>query len=234
MTPDDIGERVADLILERDAVVLGCPAGRTPVPIYEALARRVDVSRFRIVMMDEYVVDGQWAPIDAPHSCRGFIARYFPMENVHTPDPADPLAYEDVIDSLGGVDLFILALGSTDGHVAFNPPGSSADSRTRVIELSEETRRDNLGTFPSFGSLDEVPRHGVSVGLGTIVDKSRSAVLVAHGAHKADAVAHTLALDHFDASWPASIIYNCANPSIVVDAAAANPELVLPRTVKRL
>lgn len=217
MTPDDIGERVADLIIERDAVVLGCPAGRTPVPIYEALARRVDVARFQIVMMDEYVVDGQWVPEAAPHSCRRFIAQYFPMQHVHTPDPRDPEAYETLIDDLGGVDVFILALGATDGHVAFNPPGSPADSRTRVIELSEETRRDNLGTFPSFASLDDVPRHGVSVGLATISSQSRAAVLVAHGAHKADAIARTLALDAFDPSWPASIIYSCANPSIITD-----------------
>jgi glucosamine-6-phosphate deaminase len=218
--PVDIGERVTDLIVERDAVVLGCPAGRTPVPIYESLVRRVDVSLLRIVMMDEYLgPDQQWVPSDAPHSCRGFMARYFPMEHVYTPDPKDPDAYEDLIDSLGGIDLFILALGDTDGHVAFNPPGTPADSRTRVIELGEATRRDNLGTFPSFRSLEEVPRFGVSVGLGTIAAKSRAAVLVAHGAHKANAVARTLALDAFDEPWPASVIYNCANPSIIVDTA---------------
>jgi glucosamine-6-phosphate deaminase len=216
-SPRDIGARVADMIVTHDVRVLGCPAGRTPVPVYEALT---DVSGLQIVMMDEYVVDGRWVPESAPHSCRGFIGRYFPLQNVHTPDPADPDAYEALIDDLGGIDLFILALGATDGHVAFNPPGTARDSRTRVIELSEDTRRDNLGTFPSFTSLADVPRYGVSVGLGTIAEKSRRAVLIAHGAHKAAAVARTLARDAFDASWPASIIYNCPNAEVVVDAAA--------------
>lgn len=216
---DELGAYVAALL--PSAGVIGCPAGRTPVPVYAAMRSR-ETSGLTVVMMDEYVTDDfTWVPEDAPHSCRGFAREHIPVATQHTPDPQDVDAYEALIESLGGIDLFILAMGATDGHVAFNPPGSAADSRTRVITLAEETREDNMKTFPSFGSIDEVPHYGVSVGLGTIARHSKRVVMVAHGASKRDAVARTLDLGKFDESWPASIIYECANVDFVVDIAAA-------------
>lgn len=214
---EEIGAYVASLIAETPRGVIGCPAGRTPVPIYAAM-RTMDTSGLTVVMMDEFVTDDmQWVPADAPHSCRGFARTHIPVDVQHTPDPQNPSAYEALIESLGGIDLFILAMGATDGHVAFNPPGSAADSRTRIVTLAEETRADNMKTFPTFGSIDDVPRYGVSVGLGTIASHSRRVVMVAHGATKRAAVTRTLDLADFDGSWPASVIYNCADVQVVVD-----------------
>lgn len=217
-SPAAIGAYVASLLPAHG--VIGCPAGRTPLPIYEAM-RSTDTSGLTAVMMDEFVTDDlRLISADEPHSCRGFARVHIPIATQHTPDPSDPSVYETLIDDLGGIDLFILAMGATDGHVAFNPPGSAADSCTRIVTLAEETRADNMKTFPTFASIDDVPRLGVSVGLGTISSKSRRVVMVAHGEGKRAAVQRTLDLGKFDDSWPASIIYNCQNVELVVDTAA--------------
>ena len=100
-----------------------------------------------------------------------------------------------------------------------NGPGSARDSRTRVVELAESTRRDNLATFPQFASLDEVPTHGVTVGLATIAD-ARALRLVLHGADKRAATARLLALDRFDPTWPVSIVHDHPDAQILVDRAA--------------
>ena len=84
-----------------------------------------------------------------------------PADRLWLPDPADPDAYDERIAAAGGIDLFLLASGAGDGHVAFNPPGTEAAARTRVVALPDSTRRDNLATFPTFGGeLDAVPRTG--------------------------------------------------------------------------
>ena len=137
-------------------------------------------------MMDDYLVPEPTACSctsgrDAPHSCIRFgreeivrpldeaagPGRGVRAEHLWFPDPADPAAYDGRIRDLGGVDLFLLASGASDGHIAFNPAGAERTSRTRVVELPDSTRRDNLGTFPSFGGdLARVPHHGVTVGIG--------------------------------------------------------------------
>ena len=228
-TAMDAGTLVADRILDAYAHTegpfhLGCPAGRTPRTTYEALgrvaaARGVDLRRLVVVLMDEYLVDGALAPRSAHFSCRHFVDEHVlphlgPRE-VRWPDPADPKAHDEI-----PIDVFLLASGSTDGHVAFNPPGTELDTPTRIVELAESTRRDNLLTFPAFGSLEDVPRFGVSSGLRTIT-AARSAVLLLLGAEKAEAHRRVLALDDFDPMWPASVIHRCADPLVVVDEAAA-------------
>lgn len=234
-----VAAAVADLLARGGGpVVLGCPSGRTPRTSYAAIGRTVaergfDVARLRIVMMDEYVeADGAggFRCIDRslPHSCGRFaddelvplLGGGAPVD-VRFPDPADPDRYEEEIAALGGIDLFLLAAGATDGHVAFNPPGSAPDGPTRVVELAETTRVDNLGTFPTLGTLDRVPTHGVSVGLGTIVRHSRSAVLLLLGAHKHAALDRTLAAPAFDPAWPASIVRELRDVRVVADRAAA-------------
>jgi glucosamine-6-phosphate deaminase len=220
-------------------LLLGCPAGRTPVTTYAALgrlaaSRTIDLSRIVIVMVDEYVVDGRWVEPTAHYSCRRFVDEHVGMLNdalrpphriteVWCPDPRDPASFDAEIDAEGGIDVFILASGASDGHVAFNPPGTPLDSATRVVELASTTRRDNLSTFPAFGHLDEVPRHGVTIGLRAIA-AAREVVLLVLGADKAPSLARIVAADGFDPAWPASVINVCAAPLVVVDdAAAAGP-----------
>jgi glucosamine-6-phosphate deaminase len=136
------------------------------------------------------------------------------------PDPRDPEAYDARVADAGGIDYFILASGASDGHVAFNQPGSPRESRTRIIPLSEGTRRDNLTTFPVFGTLDAVPHHGVSVGIATIAE-SREAVMVVLGAGKRETFRRMTRADRYDANWPATVIHECTVRQIVSDADAA-------------
>jgi glucosamine-6-phosphate deaminase len=241
---------IADRLAQAGAgrrFLLGCPSGRSPRSTYAALARevsarRIDLTGLVIVMMDEYVErdpgTGQMRRVDpaAAHSCVRFgqaeivgplSAAAGPGRGIDpgrywVPDPAAPADYDRRIADHGGVDLFILASGAGDGHVAFNPPGTEPDAATRVVRLAEQTRRDNLETFPSFGEdLDRVPHYGVTVGVGTIRDQSRQVVMVAHGAPKAHAVGLVAAADRYQPGWPATILADCANPLLFVDQAAS-------------
>lgn len=229
---DELGARLADEIVgaheqsDPDPFLLGCPGGRSLRSTYRALARRAhDLRRLVVVMMDEYVEDGAAPPPEAHYSNRGFAHREFvePLglrtEQVWFPDPADPAAFEERIAAAGGVDVFLLGSGASDGHVGFLPPGSPRDGRTSVVELATSTRRDNLATFPEFRAVDDVPTHGVSVGLATIAD-ARSVRLVLHGTGKRTATERVVSLDRFDASWPASIVHDCADGQILVDRRA--------------
>jgi len=225
-----LGEALADEILVRyerseGAFLLGCPGGRSLRTTYAALAARgAALDRLAVVTMDEYM----GAPAAAHYSVRRFafeeIARPLGIEpeQVWLPEPAFPDAYDDRIAAAGGFDLFLLASGASDGHVAFVPPGAPRDGRTSVLAIAESTRRDNLVTFPGFGALDEVPSHGVSVGLATIA-AARALRLVLHGADKRSAAARLLALDGFDPSWPASIVHAHPDAEIWLDK-EASPE----------
>jgi glucosamine-6-phosphate deaminase len=229
---DRLGEALAAEVLTLyratgEPFLLGCPGGRSLRSTYRALAAaRADLSRLVVVMMDEYVEDGSPAPEAAHYSCRGFALREIagPLglaaESVWLPDPRDPDEYDARIATAGGIDLFLLASGASDGHVAFVPPGSPRDGRTALVELAEGTRRDNLATFPEFSSLEEVPHQGVSVGLGTISRLAHRVRLVLHGYGKREAARRVLALDRYDPDWPASIVHECADAEIWVDRAA--------------
>lgn len=246
---DRVARMIADgLVAARTAgrrYVLGCPGGRSAAPAYAALARLVadrhlDLDHLVVVMMDDYLVRGEDGTLvhelpQAPHSCIRFAreeivrpldeaagpGRGVRPEHLWFPDPAEPAAYDGRIADLGGVDLFLLACGTSDGHIAFNPAGSARDSRTRVVELPDSTRRDNLATFPSFGGdLSRVPRHGVTVGIDTIAASSASVAMLVHGREKGRAAARLLAADAYDPSWPATIVTECARPHLFLDAEA--------------
>jgi glucosamine-6-phosphate deaminase len=248
---DEVGSHVATLLLERIAAarsagrrfLLGCPTGRTPRPIYSALAARLsrsdaDISHLILVMMDEYLVksaDGfTYASSSSEWSChhfaeteiRGQLNRGLRgnaglrSDSIWFPHPANPTEYDERIAAAGGVDFFILASGASDGHVAFNPPGSARASRTRVIELSDSTRRDNLQTFPAFKTIEAVPTHGISVGIDTIA-RAKEAAMVVWGSGKRQTLARMRETRTYDPDWPATIIHEIAGGRIICDAEAA-------------
>lgn len=246
-----IGQHLADQILDRIALagreqrrfLLGLPTGRTPRPIYAAMAERLSqrpqsLAHVTLVMMDEYVTstgagytyaNALGAPI-----CHAFVTERIvtPFNQslaesdrlahnaVWFPDPDAPSRYDRMIEDAGGIDFFLAASGAGDGHVAFNPPGSARDTRTRIVALSVQTRHDNLQTFPQYGMLSQVPTHGVTVGVATIC-ASREVVMVAWGEGKRETVRRMRAATAYDASWPATLIHECANAAVLVDAAAA-------------
>lgn len=244
---DEVAARIlrgiADAAREGRRYLLGLPTGRTPMPVYAAMTRMLtaapqSLEHVTLVMMDEYLVetpDGfAYAIGTGGPSCHAFTEREIAgafnaavsheqrlrRGDVWYPDPADPASYDDDIAVAGGIDFFLLASGAGDGHVAFNPPGSAIDSRSRVITLSEQTRRDNLLTFPALGSLDRVPRFGVSVGIATILS-AREAVMVAWGDGKRETVRRMRGATAYEPDWPATLVHASPACEILVDIAAA-------------
>ncbi len=190
---------IADLVRRRPDCVLGLATGSTPLATYRELIRlhkeeRLDFSRVTTFNLDEYV------GLEPGHaqSYRFFMQQHLfdhiniARERTHVPDglardfTASCREYEERIDGAGGIDLQLLGLGS-DGHIAFNEPGSSLGSRTRLKSLTSETIRDNARFF---GSEDKVPRLAVTMGVGTILE-SRRCLLLAFGEHKAAAARET-------------------------------------------
>lgn len=222
-----VADAIADLIRRRPDAVLGLATGSTPLPVYTALRSRlegVDVSRVRGFALDEYV------GLDPAHpeSYRSIITREVvePLgldpALVRVPDGSPEgiehagADYDAAIAAAGGVDLQILGIG-TDGHIGFNEQGSSLGSRTRVKTLTEQTRQDNARFF---GSIDEVPRHCITQGVGTILE-ARHLVLLAFGEGKAKAVAAALE-GPVSAFTPGSAIQLHPHVTVVVDEAAAS------------
>jgi glucosamine-6-phosphate deaminase len=210
--------------------VLGLATGSSPLGVYDELARRVEagtlsLSRARAFLLDEYV----GLPTDHEQSYRSVIhrdlvsrvdldpARVLGPDGTATDLVAECAAYEDAITAAGGVDLQLLGVG-TDGHVAFNEPGSSLASRTRIKTLTHQTRRDNARFFG--GDPDAVPRHCLTQGIGTILE-SRHLVLIASGRAKAEAV-RQLAEGPVSASWPATALQLHPHVTVLVDPDAAS------------
>jgi glucosamine-6-phosphate deaminase len=224
-----IAEAIAALLRRKPDALVGVATGSTPLPVYEALAAKVrsgdaEVSRARICQLDEYV----GLPAGHPESYRSVVLKEVvePLglgrDSFMGPDgTAEDLAaaceaYDRALAEAGGVDLQLLGIG-TDGHIGFNEPCSSLASRTRIKTLTEQTRRDNARFFDS---LDEVPHHVITQGIGTILE-ARHLVLLATGEAKADAVAMAVE-GPLSALVPASALQLHPHATVVVDEAAAS------------
>jgi glucosamine-6-phosphate deaminase len=225
---DAAGILVADLVAThvRPRAVLGLATGSSPLPAYRELVRRrheglLSLSGCRAFLLDEYV----GLPRSHPESYHSVIRREFTddvdLERVDGPNgeaqdiPAEAARYEAAIAAAGGVDVQLLGIG-TDGHLGFNEPGSSLASRTRVKTLTRQTRTDNARFFDS---IDDVPRHVLTQGLGTILEAGHL-VLIATGEGKAAAVASAVE-GPVAAFCPASILQLHPRATVVVDEAAA-------------
>lgn len=216
---------IEDVVRRRSDPVLGLATGSTPLTTYAALAARsLDLSRVRAFALDEYV----GLPPGHPESYRAVIARdaVKPLglkpDLVRVPgDDGGQLAeagerYERAIEAAGGIDVQLLGIGRT-GHIGFNEPGSSLASRTRLKTLTEQTRSDNARFF---ASSDDVPKHCITQGLGTIL-RARRLILLAFGEAKADAVAGAVE-GPLAASLPGSVIQLHPDVIVIVDQAAAS------------
>lgn len=225
-----VADRIEALLAANPATVLGLATGSSPLPLYTELVARHRAGRLSFrdataFTLDEYV----GLPDEHPERYRHVIERELTSHididpaRVHGPDgnaadlPAACAAYEDAIAAAGGVDLQILGIGS-DGHVAFNEPGSSFASRTRIKTLTAQTRIDNARFFDD--DVDSVPHHCLTQGLGTIMS-ARHLVLFATGAGKAEAVAQ-LVEGPVSALWPATILQHHPHVTVLVDTAAAS------------
>lgn len=221
----DVFER---LLSGTDRPVIGLATGRSPVPIYRELIERhrsgrVSFARAQVFLLDEYV---GLAP-GHPQSCRSVIRREL-LDHVDAPEgalagpecaPAELAtageAYERRIADAGGIDLQLLGIGR-NGHIGFNEPPSSLASRTRLTTLATATREDNARSFGD--TPDQVPRQGITQGVGTILE-ARHLVLIATGEAKSEAVAKAVE-GPVTAMAPASALQLHPHATVIVDEAA--------------
>jgi len=222
-------EMIADVIRHKPRAVIGLATGSTPLGTYKELIRMhkeegLDFSRVITFNLDEYVGLAH----DHPQSYHYFMWENFfkhinvNPKNVHIPDgtakdiPGFCRWYEEQIVKAGGIDVQLLGIGA-NGHIAFNEPGSSLGSRTRVKTLDERTRMDNARFFRN---INEVPKYAITMGIGTIMD-ARQLILLANGANKADAIAKTCE-GPITAMVPATIVQLHPKAAIIVDKQAAS------------
>jgi len=186
---------------ESKPFVLGLPTGSSPLGMYRELinlnkAGKVTFKNVITFNMDEYVN----IPQDHPESYHSFMWNNFfshidiPKENVNILNGnasdlnAECAAYEEKMKKVGGVTLFIGGIGP-DGHIAFNEPGSSLSSRTRVKTLTYDTIVANSRFFG--GDVNKVPKTALTVGVGTVMDATEVLIIV-NGHNKAHALRHAI------------------------------------------
>lgn len=232
LTKDEINRIVAseiiDLINKKERPVLGLATGSTPLGVYANLvdAYKNNVVSFKNVEtynLDEYV---------GLHDNHNQSYRYFMNNNLFnlvdvdinkTHFPSDNINskyhysnYDNEIINSGGIDIQILGIGS-NGHIAFNEPGTSFSSLTHVVELKESTIIDNSRFFKS---IEDVPKKAVSMGLKSIMN-ARRIILIAFGKNKAKAI-RDLVNNKPNISLPASILMEHKNTVIYCDNEASS------------
>jgi glucosamine-6-phosphate deaminase len=230
-----VAREIAELVASRAAAgqktVLGLATGSTPVGVYNELIRlhREEGVSFKTVVtfnLDEY-----W-PIqpDALQSYHRFMREHLfdhldiPAEAINIPDGTLPRSetlaacgrYEEAIQEAGGIDLQILGIGRT-GHIGFNEPGSTLESRTRLITLDSVTRADAASDF--FGEWN-VPRQAITMGVGSIMD-ARRVILLAFGEHKAEIIRRAVE-DGPSTHVSASALQQHPDAKFVLDGAAGS------------
>lgn len=209
--------------------VLGLATGSTPLGLYARMVKDheengtsyADICSYNL---DEYV----GLPIEHPESYYAFMHRNLfdkidiKEENAHVPSglgedlEGQAKKYDEMIDAQP-VDIQLLGIGS-DGHIAFNEPGTPFDSGTHVTDLAESTIRDNCRFFDN--DMSKVPTQAVTQGIGTIM-KAKNILLIATGANKAQAVKDMID-GPVDENCPASILQKHPSVIVIVDEAAAS------------
>ncbi|GLB37374.1 putative glucosamine-6-phosphate deaminase [Lyophyllum shimeji] len=237
--PPAVGEYIANYICKRindfaptpeRPFVLGLPTGSSPIPTYKALIKLVKAGKlsFKNVVtfnMDEYV----GIPREHPESYHTFMFREFfshidiPPSQVNILDGtatdlvAECNAYEERIKKYGGIELFLGGIGE-DGHIAFNEPGSSLASRTRIKTLAYDTILANARFFNN--DISAVPRMALTVGVATVMD-SREVIVVVTGLRKALALSKAVE-DGVNHLWTVSALQMHPWALIVVDEDATS------------
>jgi glucosamine-6-phosphate deaminase len=224
-TSDALSARAAELLLgairDNPRIVLGLPTGRTPIGMYDRVVRECtreyhcfrDVTTFNL---DEYV----GVPAEHPASYYSFMQQHLfshvdlDASHTHLPNGMAPdldeecRHYEREIRNAGGLELTFLGLGR-NGHIGFNEPGSPFDARTRVVTLTESTRKANADLFPD-GS---VPTRAITMGIATILESKRIVLLVA-GAGK-EAAVERLRSGEVDPEFPASALWKHGDVTVL-------------------
>lgn len=226
---------VCDAIATKPDLVLGLATGSTPEGLYAELCReykegRVDFSRVTTVNLDEYC----GIPADHPQSYMTFMKeKLFDQVNLdpakthlpdgNTADHAEEAArYEKMVEELGFADLQILGVGR-NGHIGFNEPAEALFTKTHLTALTKDTVRANARFF---ASVDDVPKHAITMGVGTIM-AARHIVLLASGEGKRPAIS-TLIGGMIDTICPVTLLQLHPNVTLICDDSAWPRRRVIP------
>lgn len=230
-TKKELSEKACDMVLKAihssDEPVIGLATGSTPEGLYECLINQyknghVDFDHVTSFNLDEYVGLDESHPGSYKYYMKEKLFDHvnIPEEKAHVPSgiatdlESHCKAYEEKIAAAGRIDLQILGIG-VNGHIGFNEPGTSFESRTHVVELKESTREVNSRFF---NSIDEVPTDAVTMGIQTILD-AKEVVLLITGENKAETVRQLIETDVTE-DFPASALKNHPNFTLLVDEAA--------------
>ncbi|MBI2547691.1 MAG: 6-phosphogluconolactonase [Candidatus Aenigmarchaeota archaeon] len=243
---EELGNYTANQVMgqyrQKGKLVLGIPWGSTPIPFFQSFGKlvrkgEIGLENVDIFVMDEYIMPSNggysFGNENVPYGGHYKIKTDFLGElppkvaervNIHFPDPNNPGNFEKLIKSLGGIDIFLVATGAEDGHVAMCGPGTPLESNTRIIEISESVRDYNFTKYKEYFGNDKknVPKYGITVGLRTILD-ARRLLFVAHGSEKARIVETLYDAKGFDANWPITFLWE----------AKEKTELYIDKTVAR-
>ncbi len=218
---------VKEVVKNNENAVLGLATGSTPIGLYKEMIKdyengEVSYKNMTSINLDEYV----GLPVEHPESYRSFMnANLFNhvdivKANTHVPnglatDVEKACQEYTAFIKANPIDVQILGIGG-NGHIGFNEPGTSFSSTTHLVELKENTRRDNARFFEN--DINNVPTHAVTMGLQDIME-AKQIILLASGANKAEAV-RDMVYGPISADCPASILQSHPNVIVVVDEAA--------------
>ncbi len=238
-TPEEGSRYVANLMNktveensnESKNAILGLATGSTPKDLYRILVEDYKAGKTSFKSATTFNLD-EYYPMkpENEQSYRHFMNDIFfdhvNIDKKNTWIPSGTIAedkieehcleYEAKIKEVGGIDLQILGIG-TNGHIGFNEPGSDEETVTRFIDLDGQTRKD---AAPTFGGLDNVPKHAISMGIKTILS-AKKIVLMAWGKGKAEIIKQCIE-GEVTSDRPASYLQNHADVTIILDKEAAS------------
>lgn len=229
-----VANSIAELIESRNKeskpTVLGLATGSTPTQVYDELVRKhkeegLSFERVITFNLDEYYPMSPDAHQSYVHFMHEYLFNHIDIkpENIHIPDGTlkkDEITkfceqYEAKIAQAGGLDIQILGIGRT-GHIGFNEPGSTIDSKTRLITLDRLTMLDAASGF--FG-IENVPRRAITMGVGTIM-QAKKIFMMAWGEGKATIIRETVE-GAINTSIPATFLQQHSQTEVILDTAAA-------------
>lgn len=228
---DELSVVAANFLIEKvkesPELVLGLATGGTPEGMYKYLIKdhrekHTTYSRITTFNLDEYIGLPPYHPNSYRYYMNSRLLDYIDIDksrvNIPRGDLENPEAecyrYEELIKQNNGIDLQVLGIGA-NGHIGFNEPGSSMQSRTHIVQLAPSTRSDNARYFQS---VEEVPTHAITMGIATIME-SKEILLLASGNGKREALKRLLE-GGVSVEFPASILNEHPQVTIIADEAA--------------
>lgn len=210
-------QKVINLIKRKEDAILGLATGSSPQKTYQQIIElskqnNISFKNIKTFNLDEYVdYKKEKDSYEFFMKENLFLELDINLKNTNFPNKQNINNYDDLIKEAGGIDLQILGIG-TNGHIAFNEPGTSFGSNTHIVNLTEQTIKDNSRFFTT---IDDVPKQAYTMGLSSIY-KAKEIILIATGKNKKKAI-ETLIKENKDISCPASILKDHPNVTLFLD-----------------